>query len=53
VTFLQVNGYVDLDASLNDPVLGDWLEQVINREMTYEAFVQCLNGHLQERLIQP
>jgi death on curing protein len=49
MTFLHLNGYVDLDASLNDPELGIWLEHVIKSEMTFEAFLQ----HLQERLIQP
>jgi len=48
MAFLQLNGYVDFDASLNDPEPGVWLEQVVNHEMTFEAFIH----HLQERLIQ-
>jgi death on curing protein len=53
MTFLQVNGHVDLDASLNDPELGIWLEHVVKSEMTFEAFLQQLHDRLQERLIQP
>ncbi len=46
MTFLQLNGYVDVDTSLNDVRMGVWLEQLVNREMTFEAFVK----HLRERL---
>jgi death on curing protein len=50
MTFLHVNGYIDIDASLDDPELGVWLEQVINQKMTFTAFVQRLHEHLQHRL---
>lgn len=50
MTFLQLNGYVDIDASLNDPELGMWQEQVIKRTSTFAEFVQHLHEHLQERL---
>jgi death-on-curing family protein len=53
MTFLLLNGYVDLDASLNDPELGFWLEHFVDHEMTFEVFIRHLNERLQERLIQP
>ena len=48
MTFLQFNGYIDIDTSLNDPQLGIWLEQVVNRELTFAQFVQHLNERLAE-----
>lgn len=46
MTFLRVNGYLTLDASLNDAAMGVWLEQVVSRAMTFEEFL----GRLKERL---
>ncbi len=53
MTFLQLNGYIDVDVSLNDAQLGVWLEQVVARELTFEAFVERLSERLRGRLTQP
>ena len=53
MTFLQVNGYVDFDVSLNDAQMGIWLEQVVTHEMTFEAFVERLGERLRGQLRQP
>ncbi len=39
MTFVQVNGVVVVTADLNDAQMGVWLEQVVNRELTFETFV--------------
>ena len=44
MTFLHLNGHIDINTSLNDPQLGIWLEQVINGESTFAQFVQQLQG---------
>lgn len=49
MTFLQVNGYVQMNASLNDAQIGMWLEQVVNREMPFEAFVERLRERLERQ----
>lgn len=49
MTFLQVNSYVQMNASLNDVQMGMWLEQVVNREMTFEAFVERLRERLEHQ----
>jgi|SRR5579872_4710664 len=49
MTFLQLNGYLEVDASLNDTQMGVWLEQVVNRAMPFEAFIE----HLRNRLARP
>jgi hypothetical protein len=46
MTFLQFNGYIDIDVSLNDAQLGVWLEQVVAHKLTFEEFVK----HLSEQL---
>lgn len=49
MTFLQINKWVTVRASLNDAQMGMWLEQVVNRQMTFMAFVT----RLRKRLSQP
>jgi death on curing protein len=46
MTFLQVNGIVDVTASLNDAQMGVWLEQVVTRALTFDAFVERLRARL-------
>lgn len=46
MTFLRINGYVNVDANLNDAQVGVWLEQVVSREMTVEAFIEHLRNWL-------
>jgi death-on-curing protein len=46
MTFLQINGIVDVTASLNDVHMGMWLEQVVTRALTFEAFVERLRARL-------
>lgn len=46
MTFLHVNGYLEVDASLNDAQMGAWLEQVVSRAMPFEAFVERLRNRL-------
>lgn len=49
MAFLQVNGLITMTASLNHVQMGIWLEQVVNRALKFEAFVE----RLRERLAQP
>lgn len=53
MTFLRVNGFLSLDASLNDVQMGVWLEHVVSRVMTFEAFVDRLKERLRAYLSQP
>lgn len=53
MTFLRVNGYLSLDASLNDAVMGIWLEEVVSRAMTFEEFLRRLTARLRAHLTQP
>jgi death on curing protein len=53
MTFLRVNGFLSLDASLNDAQMGVWLEQVVAHAMTFEAFVDRLKERLRSHLTQP
>ena len=46
MTFLHLNGYVTVDARLNDAELGVWLEQVVSRQLTFEVFVERLRQRL-------
>lgn len=46
MTFLHVNGYLEVDASLNDAQMGALLEQVVSRAMPFEAFVERLRNRL-------
>jgi prophage maintenance system killer protein len=46
MTFLRVNGYLDLNAGLNDPQFGVWLEQVVSREIAFDEFVRRLRSRL-------
>jgi death-on-curing protein len=46
MTFLQINGIVDVMASLNDAQMGIWLEQVVTRTLTFEAFAERLRERL-------
>jgi death-on-curing protein len=46
MTFLQSNGYFEIDVTLNDVQLGEWLEQVVNRSITFDAFVQLFRARL-------
>ncbi len=48
MTFLQVNGYDTLDVRLNDAELGVWLEQVVVRQLSFEAFVERLRQRLEQ-----
>ena len=46
MTFLQVNGFLahlDLEVGLNDAQMGVWVEQVVSRQMTFDAFVERLH----------
>ena len=53
MTFLLANRYLSLDASLNDPQMGAWLEQVVARSLTFEEFVERLKERLLSHLSQP
>jgi death on curing protein len=46
MTFLHVNGGTNVYANLNDAQMGIWLEQVVNREMTFDDFVERLRARL-------
>jgi death-on-curing family protein len=49
MTFLMVNGYIDSDVKLNDVQIGIWLENVVNRQMTFEAFVEQLRQRISQQ----
>jgi len=49
MTVLQVNGIIAMAAGLDDVRLGVWLEAVVARTLTLEAFVE----RLRERLAKP
>jgi death-on-curing protein len=52
LTFLRVNGFLahlDLEVSLNDAQMGVWVEQVVSRQMTFDAFAE----HLRQRFSPP
>jgi prophage maintenance system killer protein len=53
MTFLQVNSYLTIDATFNDPQMGVWLEQVVNRTMSFEDFVERLEHRLSGHLRRP
>lgn len=38
MVFLRVNGVIQPDARLNDPVMGVWLEQVVTRTLSFDDF---------------
>lgn len=46
LTFLQINGYINISAQLNDAQMGAWLEQVVRRDMGFEAFTEFLRSRL-------
>jgi death-on-curing protein len=46
LTFLQINGYLDMEASLNDVQMGVWLEQVVNRQLPIETCARRLRHRL-------
>lgn len=49
MTFLRLDGYANTDIGMTNPQMGIWLEQVVKREMSFEAFA----AHLREQLTQP
>lgn len=53
MTFLQINGYITVNASPNDAQMGVWLEQLVARQLTFEEFVERLSERLRGRLTQP
>lgn len=46
MTFLHVNGIVAATPSLDDTQLGMWVEQVVNRTVAFETFVERLRERL-------
>lgn len=46
MTFLQLNGAIQANARLNDVEFGIWLEQVVSRQLTFDAFVRRLRHRL-------
>jgi len=46
MTFLRLNGVTTADVRLNNADVGIWLEQVVNRRLTFQAFVERLRARI-------
>ena len=46
LTFLQINGFLEMEASLNDLQMGIWLEQVVTRQISVETFERRVRHRL-------
>lgn len=46
LTFLQINGYLEMHAGFDDEQMAIWLEQAVTRKMSVEEFAQLLRHRL-------